>query len=395
MLKRRRLIPAVLAVVALVVVGCSSNNQSSSSQSSGSPYSVGLIEDQTGVSAQIANPTGAGIQAYIKQLNGSGGVNGRKIELASPIDSKSTADGASAAFQQALQSQPIAILGSVNSLGIAAAVPVVSSANTPVMIGSAPDTLLVPPKPWLFTQVMSAASMVSVSLTYLEQTMGSLQGKRLAVSAAASAFGDGYVDAFQKEAAKRGFTVATVDRSALTLTSFATNAAKIVESKADALLLLDVPSSTPLIVHDLQAAGFTNPIVGYESAGEPAIIKSVASSQYVSFRGAPVPPAGGDMVKAAQAAGVEASDNSLWFSYGWNEGAILAEALKSCGDSCTGSTLMKKIEGVHNFTPPGNSTYGPVSYSADNHFAANSVQFFTWDPQANAEKPVQKPIKVS
>jgi ABC-type branched-subunit amino acid transport system substrate-binding protein len=294
-----------------------------------------------------------------------------------------------------LQTEPLAILGSVNSLGIAAAVPVVSGANTPVLIGSAPDSLMLPPQPWLFTQVMSAASMVSVSLEYLDKSLAGVSGKRIAVSAAASAYGDGYVAAFEKEAKDRGFTVATVDRSSLTMTTFATNAAKIVDSKADALLLLDVPSQTSMIVKDLAAAGFKNPIIGYESASDPTILADVASEQYVTFRGAPVPTPDSELAKAAADAGVKDKANSLWFSYGWNEAAILAEALKGCGASCTSSKLMKELDGLSDFTPQGGSTFGPVSYSTDKHAASTSVQFYTYDPAAKAEVKKLDPISVN
>lgn len=384
----RKIVPALL-VLAAAVAGCSSESEGGTSSGD---FNIGLILDQTGVSAQIAGPTGAGIQAYIKKLNANGGIDGREIKISKQSDSKSTAAGAQTAFQEVLQTQPLAILGSVNSLGSAAAVPIMNGANTAVMIGSAPDTLMLPPQPWLFTQVMPAESMMSVSLQYLDETLGGLQGKRLAVSAAASAFGDAYVAAFEKEAQERGFTIAASDRSSLTMTTFATNAAKIVASKADALLLLDVPSATPMIVNDLVAAGFKNPIVGYESASEPAILADVASEQYITFRGAPVPAPDSELATAAQDAGFGDQANSLWFSYGWNQAAILGEALKDCGESCTSSDLIKAIEGVQDFTPPGGSSYGAVSYSPEKHTAATSVQFITYDPAAKAEVELLEPI---
>jgi branched-chain amino acid transport system substrate-binding protein len=381
---------ALLAVAATAMAGCSFQDKSSNADG----YQVGLILDQTGVSSQIAGPTGAGIKAYLEKVNADGGVNGTKITISKQSDSRSDANGAQSAFQEVLQTEPLAILGSVNSLGIAAAVPVMSGSSTPVMIGSAPDTLMVPPKPWLFTQVMPAASMMSASLDYLDEALDGLEGKRLAVSAAASAYGDAYVDAFNKEAEARGFSVATVDRSSLTLTTFATNAAKIVHSDADALLLLDVPSQTGLIVDDLVAAGFENPIVGYESASEPAILSEVATKQYVSFRGAPVPAADSELAKAAKDAGFEDQANSLWFSYGWNEAAMFVDALDACGEDCTSSDLMAELENVSDFTPPAQSSYGALSYTADRHFAATSVQFYTYDPSANAEEKVGDPISV-
>lgn len=389
MRKAKAVLPLVL-VAATAVTGCSFQGD----DDAGDGYRIGLVLDQTGVSSQIANPTGAGIKAYLKKVNDDGGVNGQKIEVAKQSDSRSVAAGAQTAFQEVLQTEPVAVLGSVNSLGIAAAVPVVSNAGVPVMIGSAPDTLLEPPAPWLFTQVMPASAMVNVSLDYLEDELGGLEGKRIAVSAAASAYGDGYVKAFEEQADERGFSSVAVDRPPLTLTTFATNAAKIVSSDADALLLLSVPAQTPLIVNDLVAAGFEGPVVGYESASEPAIIADVATDQYVTFRGAPVPKDGSELKKAAEDAGFGDQANSLWFSYGWNQAAILVEALEACGEDCESSDLLKELENIEDFTPPSESSYGAVTYSKDKHFAATTVQFYTWDVAAKTETQVGEPIAV-
>jgi ABC-type branched-subunit amino acid transport system substrate-binding protein len=392
MLKKSLIIGAM--VVPMLATAACSSKKGNSGGSAGGDYKVGIVLDQTGVSSQIATPTGAGAQAYIKQVNDAGGISGRKIKITTVVDSKSNAAGAQAAFQNVLQTQPIAVIGSVNSLGIGAAVPIMSGADTPVLIGSAPDTFLVPPRPWLFTQVMPAASMIDVSLSYIDKALGGLQGKRVAVSAVASAFGDGYVKAAHDDASKRGYQVVLEDRPALTMTSFATNAAKVVDSKADALLLLDVPSQTPLVVKDLQAAGYKNPIIGYESASDPAILQSVATDQYVSFRGAPVPAADGDLAKAASAAGVSDQAKSLWFSYGWNEAAVLVQALKSCGASCTGKSLIDSLQNVQGFTPPDGSSFGSVSYSATKHYATSTAQFYSWDVDKKAEKPLLDPLNV-
>jgi branched-chain amino acid transport system substrate-binding protein len=355
-------------------------------------YRIAVVLDQTGVSSQLSIPVGAGIEAYLDSVNEDGGIDGRRVVVSKTANGQSTTSGAQGAFQNIMQDEPLAIVGSVSTLGISGVVPTMKNAGTPVLLAFAPDPLLLPPSSWLFTQVMPAESQIDVSLAYLEDTLGSLDGKRLAVSSAASSFGDAYVDAFEKRADELGYEVALVDRSSVTLTSFATNAAKIEASDADALLLLDVPSQTSLIMKDLAAVGFSAPVVGYESASDPTIFEAVASDQYVSFRGAPVPETSGDMADAAEAAGVTGSLQSLWFSYGWNEAAVLVEALRACGEECTSKRLIDSIEATTDYAPPGESTFGPVSYSPTKHFATTTVQFYTWDDPAGREKPILEPI---
>ena len=112
----------------------------------------------------------------------------------------------------------------------------------------------------------------------------------------------------------------------------------------------------------------------------------------MSFRGAPVPAADSELVKAAEDAGVEDQANSLWFSYGWNQAAILVEALEACGEDCTNSDLMHELENVSDFTPSGVSSYGALSYTSDRHSAATTVQFYTYDPAMDDEVKVGDPI---
>jgi branched-chain amino acid transport system substrate-binding protein len=381
---------------AVLLVGsaaaCGSRDEGSGA---GDTYKIGVLLDQTGVSGYQGVPTGAGIQAYIKMINDKGGVNGKKIEL-QVADSQSKPQGAQIALQQLLSSQPIAVTGFMGSAQMAAIPQIAAPAGIPFLMEISSDAQMLPkPQPWLFTTYMPTAKMMQVILSQLEQKLGTLKGKRLAVSAANTPFGDGFVQAFKDGASTLGYTQAIVDRAALQLTTFAPNAAKIVNSRADALILLDLPSLTPQIVKDTAAAGFTGPIVGYEQAGDPEIIKSVASSQYSAFLGATPPAKSGEMANAAKSAGVSDKMTTPNFSYGWSEGAILVKALTDCGASCTGSKLIKAMEGITDFTVPGDATYGPIGFSPTKHYATNTVQFYTWDNAEQSVVTAGKPVSLS
>ena len=51
-----------------------------------------------------------------------------------------------------------------------------------------------------------------------------------------------------------------------------------------------------------------------------------------------------------------------------------------------------EIEKTTDFSPPGDSTFGSVSYSPSKHYATTSVQFYTWDAASKSEKTVLDPI---
>ncbi|MET7992163.1 ABC transporter substrate-binding protein [Amycolatopsis sp. NPDC005232] len=357
-------------------------------------YNVGVLLDQTGVSGYQGVPTGAGIQAYVKMINDKGGVNGKRIEL-QVADGQSKPQGAQTALQQLLSSRPIAVLGFTGSSQMAAIPQLASSARIPFLMEISTDSQMLPkPQPWLFTTYMPTAKMMEIILAQLEQKLGTLKGKRLAVSAADTPFGDGFVQSFKDSATALGYTPALVDRAALQLTTFAPNAAKVVSSKADALIVLDLPSLTPQIVKDTIAAGFAGPILGYEQASDPAIIKAVASPQYSGFLGAAQPAPSGEMADAAKVAGIAEKMTTPNFSYGWSEGAILVKALTDCGASCDGAKLTDELERISGFTVPGDAMYGPISFSPANHYATSTAQFYTWDPATQNVVTAGKPVSL-
>ena len=146
-----------------------------------------------------------------------------------------------------------------------------------------------------------------------------------------------------------------------------------------------MPLSPPVGDHAAVAAG-TIPLV------RCSVPKTKRPELSVSFRGAPVPPSTGELADAASAVDAEDHLASLWFSYGWNKATVLVHALSTCGASCTNSQLISEVEKTADFTPPGDSTFGSVSYSSSKHYATTSVQFYTWDPAREAEKPILDPI---
>jgi ABC-type branched-subunit amino acid transport system substrate-binding protein len=122
------LVVGALAMLSIVVASCGSSNSSgsgSSTTSSGGATSgtstaaspkvlkVALIEDMTGSFAPISGPQPS--QAFIKDLNDNGGLNGTQIET-TVYDGQSTAAGTLQAARRAVQTQPAGILmGSWNA----------------------------------------------------------------------------------------------------------------------------------------------------------------------------------------------------------------------------------------------------------------------------------------
>ena len=78
---------------------------------------VGQIGPFTGIPVPDAPQLNEGIRAAFAQINGRGGINGRKVSLFQ-LDDTYTADGYVKAFQEAMQRRPAALLSPVGSVAM-------------------------------------------------------------------------------------------------------------------------------------------------------------------------------------------------------------------------------------------------------------------------------------
>ena len=100
---------AALSLLALAACGngaaTAAADGSSSSGSSGGAYNVVLISDLSGDFSSVSAPGAAGAEVAVDNINASGGVNGKKLNL-QVIDSQSSASMALSAAQKAIAENP-------------------------------------------------------------------------------------------------------------------------------------------------------------------------------------------------------------------------------------------------------------------------------------------------
>ncbi|HTX53422.1 MAG TPA: ABC transporter substrate-binding protein, partial [Candidatus Baltobacteraceae bacterium] len=130
----------------------------------GEDIRVGYIPPTTGPSAAEGALQIKAIKIALKEINASGGVNGKKIDMRM-VDNQSTNPGALAALQRAVeQEQVLALVGPVKSTQILAMSDAVKNYAVPVMIGGTNATLTRQGNPWLFRvrpdDSIAAAAMV-------------------------------------------------------------------------------------------------------------------------------------------------------------------------------------------------------------------------------------------
>ncbi|CAN5255846.1 hypothetical protein BH09ACT6_BH09ACT6_06770 [soil metagenome] len=392
---RRRSAFALIAlgtVAALGLAGCSGGGSSNSSATAATgDITVAVVADLTGAAA-ASNATAAdGMRAAVQAVNAAGGVKGRNIKL-DVFDSKSTPDGSQVAARQAVADEPSIIAVAALSSGVVASQAVYEQAGIPVMTVSAAAELLDPLKPWYFTAGSTPQQIANGFVSVTTNELGTLSGKKIAFNGLDSSTTNSILAITKTEFEAAGATIVDQEKSSGAITSFTSQAQKIVSLNADAVISVDLVENFVIVGQALTAAGFTGPYIGTEGASSNSVFQRLNNPLYLGGRSYMPGLPGSASVVAAAAAGVDPS--GPYFSLGWAVGNVIAEASKNCANACGSDDMTTAVESISSYTPPGDVTFGPLSLSKDRHYAVTAIQYFNWDSATQTVVKHGGPIEV-
>src|SRR4051794_27921467 len=152
------------------------------------PIRIGQVIPITGEAAESGRYHKYGAELAVEQVNKSGGIKGREIELVQE-DDKTTTPGAVAALQRLLEDKEIpAIVGSIRSTQVQAMLPTVKEAGIPFLIGGTNFGLTHQGNPWVFRfRPHDGFSAKVIGRFAVEE----LKVKKLAIVHSTDAFGNG------------------------------------------------------------------------------------------------------------------------------------------------------------------------------------------------------------
>lgn len=376
---RLRLLIALLAAgVAVAACGGSTSSNSSGSGASKSPYEVAFVADLTG--GNSANGLGgeAGFNTAVKEINESGGVNGHPLHVTN-YDSQSAVPTHAAVLRQALATNPQAISGLWLSGSTAGSASIFASANVPVVTSSyivtGVDTI-----PYFFSTSPLASGVGAGVANGLKSLFGgSLSGKKIGFEGLVSPAVDANLAGTKSAVEAAGGTMGQVVRDPITFSTWSSQAANMVASKPDAMIVNNTDGNTATVAKALLVAGFTGPIISTEGANSDNLLKTVNSSQFSVVRETVVPSPNDKLYKDAVAAGVT-SDNipQSYFGKEYADAYAIARGLAKCGDGCNGTKFAAALSSLGKFTIPNNALAGPVDFSKI-HAGLTSAQVWVWD----------------
>lgn len=226
----RRFVPVcVLLAVVLTTVGCGDDQEG---DDGGRPYRIGMIAPLTGNYEPLGRDHKKAVELAIEEINNSGGVLGRRIELV-VRDEQSKPDQSMLAFNEMKDSVDI-VIGSAFSNSALATVPLADAARVPYLSLAPADEQVRPIHPYTFV-------VPAISSQYGDRLLQYFQATGVSKVAVAydgrSSYAVSGMEGMRDKAGYYGVTLVTVDEFQTTTTDFNPIFNKVRSSGAQALTL--------------------------------------------------------------------------------------------------------------------------------------------------------------
>lgn len=326
----------------------------------------------SGPAAQLGIQMNIGARVFFDQVNRSGGINGRKIELRT-ADDQYEADKAAANTKKLIEQERVfALFGYVGTPTANAALPIFTAAKVPFFAPfSGAMSLREPFNKYIFN---IRASYFDETAKIVEQ-LTTVGIRKIAVFYQNDAYGktglDGSTRALEARKLKVAAT-ATVERNSLDV---AQAVEVMMRAQPDAIVMVSAYASCASFVKAMKAKGYTGQFHNVSFVGSKALADAlgpegigVAISQVMPF-----PYSGSTAIaREYQKAMAEAGQNDLnWSSLeGYAAAKVLSEGLRRAGRELTRERLVAALETMSRYDAGGLD----IGFTPNNHNGSRFVE---------------------
>ncbi len=222
---------------------------------------IGALYNLTGGMSSLDGPSLKGAQLAVKQINASGGLLGKSIELIAP-DGKTDQQETAKAAQRVLSEGVIAGIGQSDTTFVMAGAPLFQEKGIPFVTSGATHPEL---PQWVGNfMFMTPFGDDDQSFAIADYTVDKLKAKRIAVWTDNSMdFTKALSKFFIQRFKERGGEVVGEDAFMMGDTNFSAQIARLaaLDPKPDAVFISAIPSEAGLSVKQIREQGITMPIV--------------------------------------------------------------------------------------------------------------------------------------
>jgi branched-chain amino acid transport system substrate-binding protein len=252
-----RTVRRALGVLATAILVPLAAGAATSNAGGGGTVNLAMISPLTGPLSFVGTDNRQGVEAAIKEINGKGGVKGRKIKLDVFDDGSNPSQGVVHMQRIASDSKYLGVIGSgFSSVGLAVA-PIVEQAKIPYISMASSAAQVTPAKPFYFmTTATSRLFAYAMAFQLRKQKI-----KRIALMVDNGGFGrEGArnVDELEK---RFGFEIVLRITFPLTTTSFTAELSRVKNSNAQALWVWNATTLAVTLTKEMRQLNLSQKLV--------------------------------------------------------------------------------------------------------------------------------------
>jgi branched-chain amino acid transport system substrate-binding protein len=257
---------------------------------------IGVAAPYTGDLAGYGDNIKAGVTLKLQEINGAGGINGRKVEILWGDDLCAPKEAGTVGAKFAADKTIVAVIGHLCSSATLAAMPIYVRAGMPsISPTSTNPTIGDVGKGWFFRNCYTDDFQGKYLASYVVPKL--LKKKKVAIFYENNDYAIGLKDSFVAGANEAGVTVTGTEAYVAKTTDFTPQLTKLLRDKPDTIFLCGYHPEGALIAGQARKLGFHGPLFGADGIDNTDYIKiggKAADNTYltVPFLAASAGPAG-------------------------------------------------------------------------------------------------------
>ncbi len=352
----------------------------------------GVMMDLSGPASASQGIWANGFQAYMRKLNETGGVNGRKINVLAE-DSRFNPAQDKINYEKLVGQTPVlAISGMGSSSSQVSLAPTIRAGKVPI-VGTYTSTkpLSEPVSPLVYGGFCGYPQMAQTGVGYYTEQL-KLKAPKVMVVSIESAGGVEYAQMVAAAAAKLGGTSSLVTMK-ITAADVTPQVLEIIAQKPDFITIYGVPNTAILTMKAMQQYGLKIPAFGISYLLAPQIYAAMGPDAGANYNvvscftpgGTDQSPGSRDMMAAADKYNHSAIKEDINYVAGWAVAQMSAEAIAKTGPEPTRAKLIESMN--KGFTVDTKGLAAPITFTADNHTGPVAFRMIGYDFAAKKYKP--------
>jgi len=263
------LVIALLMLATISITGCANKTEDES-------YKIGAIISVSGPASNLGVPEKQTLEMLAEEINASGGINGRQVEIIIYDSETNSEKAATLATRLIERDEVLAIIGPTTTGNTMAIIDTLTSQKTPLVSMAAGISIITPidERYWIFKTPQTEKEAVTEIYEYMKD-----KGlKDIAIITDTSGFGAGGRTYLLSESTKYGINILDDQTFSSGDTSMQSQLTHIKGTDAEAVIVWATDKESAMVASDLQALQMTIPLFASHGIANMAFINNAGDA---------------------------------------------------------------------------------------------------------------------